>query len=109
MLRAFAVAGEEVLAAKALHREVVALVDSELKLPLGGHHRADVIREDIAKPVLRIDEVVAGIKVPVMLNNRVPAASLRIGTRPRQHAAPIRERRVEEINEVLYQKTIIIK
>ena len=101
VLRALAPAGEIVVAAQAFGRQGVAFGKPELDAP----PRAVDLRErrlaDVAQQVFGIDEVVARIDVAVVLDDQRIAARLAHRADPRLHAAPLGQRRVEHLYEIL--------
>ena len=99
MLRAFAVAGEQILAAEAAGRQRAPLVRPETDLPVGFHHRADILVLDVAQPVFRIHEVVAGIQVAVVFDDRIAAARLRVRAGSGHHATPVGQGGVEQVDK----------
>ena len=100
VLRALPVTGEEILASPALRRQAIALADPELYLPGRVHQGADVLREDTAKPVFRINKMIAGIQVAVVFDDGVAAAGLGKHAGSRLHSAPAGKRRIEFIDEI---------
>ncbi len=74
VLWALAVAGEEVLARAAEGGQRLLLGLPERALLLGAHEVADGGLEDVAEQVARIDEVVAGVDVAVVLERHPLAA-----------------------------------
>ena len=99
VLRALAVAQVQVLAAEAFRRQGIALVDAELHLPGRLHHRPDGGFGDVPEPILRVDEMVAGVEVPVVLDDGVAAAGAVVGAGAGHHAAPVRQGGVEQAHE----------
>ena len=74
VLGAFAVAGEEIPAVKAFFRERVALVHAESDLRVRVHHGPEIVGGDVPEPVAGIHEMVAGIDVPVVLDDGITPA-----------------------------------
>ena len=88
VLGALAVAGEEPLALAAGGRQGVALVYAEADLGVGSHHLPYGSLGYVAKAVFGIDEMVAGVKVAVMLQDGITAAGFRKDTYPGRNSAP---------------------
>lgn len=74
VLRTFSATGEIKPAAKALHRQGITLVQSELK-PFPGHiYVLYVSLSDIAEKIFRVDKVVTRVDIPVPLDHQgIPA------------------------------------
>ena len=89
----------QVLAAEAFRRQGIPFVDPELHLPGRLHHGPDGRFSDISEPVLGVDEVVAGVEIPVVLDDGVPAAGAVVGAGTGRHAAPVRQGGIEQAYE----------
>jgi hypothetical protein len=97
VLRTSAVAQRPDLTTLALRGKRIALVVSELALFGRGYKLQHVGLVNIAEPITRLDEVIAGVKVAIMLQRRAVAASRCMDAK--QMPAEISlERHVEELN-----------
>ena len=101
VLRTFTVAGKEIPALQALRRESVALGKAETDAFFGGVYLLESMFFDVAKQVLRIHEVIAGIHIAVVLHHERIAAGLGHGAHPGLHAAPEGEGRVEHLDIIV--------
>lgn len=76
VFRALSVAGKEIFAHTALRRQFLKFVIAEFLLSVAVHHFYQGVGSDIAKFVLRENEMVAGIDIAVILHHSCMSASL---------------------------------
>ena len=98
---AAAVAGEAVVAFDAVLGQRVLFVLTELGLLRAGDHVADALLVDVAQAIIRIDEVVAGVQVAVVLDDQRLAAGLGEDAQARILAQPRAERHVKKLHKDL--------
>ena len=95
MLGAFAIAGKAYLALLAELRQRIVFVLAKFYLLRRGRHRPECRFHNVAKTVLRIHKMIAGIKVPVMFDGHGRATGLAEDAEARLHAGPHLERNIE--------------
>ena len=100
VLRALAIAGKEIGTTQALHGQAVELALPEGLLARAEHHGRERLGTDIAKPILWVDKVVAGIDIAIMLHH--PGMSATAGHRADawRYTHPIGQGGIEELDEV---------
>ena len=101
VFRAFSVTGKIPLAAQAFSRQAIAFCQSETCLRLRSHHGLEIVIFNIAEQIFRIDEMVAGVQVSVVLYNGIAPAGLCIDACAWHFSAPIGQGGIKEIDEVL--------
>src|SRR6476620_2883611 len=98
VLGASAVAGEPHVAGAAVRLQRVALGLAEGHLLGGGDQLEQVPGADVAEQVVRLDEVVARVEVPVVLERDRRAAGLRVDAQGTGHPDEARQRGVEHLD-----------
>ena len=101
VLGTLAPAGEEVGTLSALPRQGIVLISPKPLLPRAIHHLYQRAFADISQLVLREDEVIAAVDIPIILHHAGVTAVLRHRADARLDAHPIGERGIEELDEVL--------
>ena len=101
VLGTLAVAGEQVLALPAVSRQRVGFGLPERALLFRSHELADRGLEDVAEQVRRVDEVVAGVDVTVVLESDTLAARRTQNAQRRETTQLGGEHAVEELDEHL--------
>lgn len=91
--------GEAHIAFTAITRQRVRFIEAKPPLCRRADHPTQRIVHDVAKTVLRIDEVVAGIHVAVALDRERGATSGAKNAQTRFHAEPGFKRYVEYLDE----------
>lgn len=100
VLGTFAMAGKEPAAPDTFGWKTVTLADTEAYLLLRHHQFLKRSIEDIAHPVFRIYEMVAGIEVSVVLYHGIAAAGLGVCTYSGRNSAPAGEGGVELAHKI---------
>src|SRR5436190_9364539 len=98
VLGAAAVTGEADVALPAVARKRVALVEAEPQLLLRRDQLEHVRLADVPEPVRRLDEVIARVEVPGVLERESEPARLRVDAEARWLAEPVGERDVEHLD-----------
>ena len=101
VLGTLAPAGKEVGTLPALPRQGIVLIAPKPLLSRTVHHLYQRTGADIPKLVLREDEVIAAVDIPIILHHAGVTAALRHSADPRLDAHPIGERGIKDLYEVL--------
>ena len=94
-------AGKEVGTLSALPRQRIVLISSKPLLPRAVHHLYQCTGADIPQLVLREDEVITAVDIPIILHHAGVTAVLRHRADARLDAHPIGERGIKDLYEVL--------
>jgi len=96
----FAMASKTHIAVQAVLRQVFAFIQPEPGLVLGADHLQHVLLPDVAQQVIRLDEVVTGIQVAIVLECQAVTASLIENTHARRtHPHPVAGGRLEGLHK----------
>ena len=101
ILRALSVTGEKILALKTLARKRIPLRITERLLLLAIHHLDEGILTDIAKLILRENEMIAGIDIPVVFHHTGVTTGSCHGTDSRLLPHPVCKGGIKELDIVL--------
>ena len=101
MLWTLAMTGEEPATSQTFLWKSVTFVYTELYLLLRVHQCAQIRFNDISYTVILIDEMIAGIKVTVMLYDGITSASLSKGTQTGLYATPAGQSGIKLVHEDL--------
>ena len=98
---AFAVAGKKILTLKALPGQRLVLRVAEILFLSAVHHLHKGLLTNVAEPVFRKDEMVAGVDIAVVLHHTGMAARTCHRANARRHPHPIGERGVKKLDIIL--------
>ena len=101
VLGTLAPAGEEVGTLSALTRQGIVLISPKPLLPRAVHHLYQRTGANIPQLVLREDEVIAAVDIPIILHHAGVTAVLRHRADARLDAHPIGERCIKDLYEIL--------
>ncbi len=101
VLRTFTVACEADFALPAISRQGITLVQAEAVLLLGASQGREGVFHNVPQPVLRIDVMVAGVHVPVMLDGHRSTAGFPKHAEVLRHPHPTFQSDVEDLDEIL--------
>src|SRR5262249_10688862 len=101
MFGAFTIASETIIAFAAVSRQCIALVIAEMPRRRSVDQSAQRIFDYVAELVFRVDEVIAGIEIAVVLNRQRRTASFAENAEPLIHSQPALESDIENLHEVL--------
>lgn len=100
MFWALSVAEVKIFAHKALARQRIPFLGTELKLAGQSSHLRQRSGIHIAEIILRVDEMVAGIHIPIMLHHESIPTGLIEGTDSRRHSHVVGEGGIKDLDVV---------